>query len=169
MKLYTKQGDKGTTSLMNGIKVSKDDERMELLGTIDELSSHIGMAKAIAGPELIDRLSKVQGELIQMMAKIADPHNPKYAFTDEQILFLENTIDRVENAFPREKKFVLYGGCELSARLDLARTVARRAERRFFKVSKGYNTDSKALQYINRLSDYLYIEARYADYQKGGK
>ena len=169
MKLYTKQGDKGTTSLMNGIKVSKDDERMELLGTIDELSSHIGMAKAIAGPELIDRLSKVQGELIQMMAKIADPHNPKYAFTDEQILFLENTIDRVENAFPREKKFVLYGGCELSARLDLARTVARRAERRFFKVSKGYNTDSKALQYINRLSDYLYIEARYADYRLGGK
>lgn len=169
MKLYTKQGDSGTTSLMNGIKVSKDDERMELLGTIDELSSHIGLAKVMADSELTDRLSKVQGELIQMMAKIADPRNPKYSFTDEQVLFLENTIDRVENAFPREKKFVLYGGCELSARLDLARTVARRAERRFFKVSKGYNTDPKALQYINRLSDYLYIEARYADYRKGGK
>lgn len=169
MKLYTKQGDSGTTSLMNGIKVSKDDERMELLGTIDELSSHIGLAKVMADSELMDRLSKVQGELIQIMAKIADPRNPKYNFTDEQILFLENTIDRAEHAFPREKKFVLYGGCELSARLDLARTVARRAERRFFKVSKGYNTDPKALQYMNRLSDYLYIEARYADYRKGGE
>lgn len=164
MKLYTKQGDKGTTSLMNGIKVSKDDVRMELLGTIDELSSHIGLAKAIAGVELRDRLTKVQGELMQIMAKIADARNPKYAMTEEQVLFLESTIDRLENAFPREKKFVLYGGCELSARLDLARTVARRAERRFFQVSKGYNTDPRALQYINRLSDYLYIEARYADY-----
>ena len=164
MKLYTKQGDGGMSSLMHGVKVSKSDERLELLGTIDELNSHIGLAKAIAGTELCDRLSKVQGELMQIMAKIADTRNPKYAMTEEQILFLENTIDRLENAFPREKKFVLYGGCELSARLDLARTVARRVERRFFKVSKGYNTDPRALQYINRLSDYLYIEARYADY-----
>jgi cob(I)alamin adenosyltransferase len=80
-------------------------------------------------------------------------------------VYLENTIDRVENAFPRKKEFVLYGGSELSARLDVARAVARRAERRFWKVAKGYNTDAKALQYMNRLADYLYIEARYADYK----
>ena len=163
MKLYTGQGDSGTASLMNGIKVSKDDDRMELLGTIDELSSHIGLAKVIAGFELTERLSKIQGELMQIMAKIADPRNPNYTVTDEQILFLEHAIDRIESAFERDKKFVLYGGCELSARLDLARCVARRAERRFVKVRRGYNTDAKALQYINRLSDYLYIEARYAD------
>lgn len=169
MKLYTKQGDSGMTSLMNGIKVSKHDERMELLGTIDELSSHIGLAKVTAGQEIQNRLSKIQGELIQMMAKIADPRNSKYSFTEEQVLYLENAIDRLENAFPREKKFVLYGGCELSARLDVARTVARRAERRFWKVSKSYNTDAKALQYMNRLSDYLYIEARYADYKASAR
>lgn len=169
MKLYTKQGDSGTTSLMNGMRVPKYDDRMELLGTIDELSSHIGLAKVIAEPELKDRLSKIQGELIQMMAKIADSGNAKYSFTEEQISYLERVIDKLEQGFPRRKEFVLYGGCELSARLDVARTIARRAERRFFKVSKGYNTDAKALQYINRLSDYLYIEARYADYRMGGR
>lgn len=164
MKLYTKQGDRGETTLMNGIKVSKDDARMELLGTIDELSSHIGLAKVVAEREVQDRLSKIQGELIQMMAKVADPGNTKYTFTEEMVFYLERTIDQLENAFPRQKQFVLYGGCELSARLDVARAVARRAERRFWKVAKGYNTDPKALQYMNRLADYLYIEARYADY-----
>ena len=169
MKLYTKQGDNGTTSLMNGIKVSKYDDRMELLGTIDELSSHIGLAKVVAGAELSASLSKIQGELMQMMAKIADPLNPKYSFTEDQVLYLEKAIDRLENSFPRKKEFVLYGGCELSARLDVARTIARRAERRFWKAGKAYCTDPKALQYINRLSDYLYIEARYADYQASGQ
>lgn len=169
MKLYTKQGDSGMTSLMNGIKVAKQDERMELLGTIDELSSHIGLAKVVAEQELQNRLSKIQGELIQMMAKIADPRNPEFSFKEEQILYLEKTIDHLEGSFPRKKEFVLYGGCELSARLDVARAVARRAERRFWKVAKAYNTDAKALQYMNRLADYLYIEARHADYRASGK
>ena len=151
------------------MKVAKYDDRMELLGTIDELSSHIGLAKVVADPEIKDRLSKIQEELIQVMAKIADPGNKKYCLVDEQVLYLERTIDQLEQSFQRRREFVLYGGCELSARLDVARTIARRAERRFVKVSKGYNTDSKALEYMNRLSDYLYIEARYADYRMGGK
>ena len=98
MNIYTKNGDRGTTSLMNGISVSKAD-------------------------------------------------------------------DRIENSFPRIKDFVLYGGCELSARLDVARAVTRRAERRFRKVEQNYGADAKAVQYINRLSDYLYMCARYADYK----
>lgn len=165
MGLYTRQGDGGMTSLMNGSRVSKCDERMELMGTIDELSSHIGLAKVVADSELKDRLSKIQGELIQMMAKIADYRNSDYNFSEEQILYLEQQIDRLENSFPRKKEFVLYGGCELSARLDVARAVARRAERRFWRAKRTYPTDAKALQYMNRLADYLYIEARYAEYQ----
>ena len=102
---------------------------------------------------------------MQIMAKIADPRNTDYSLKDEQILYLEQNIDRLENGFPRRKEFVLYGGCELSARLDVARATTRRAERRFWKVAKGYQTDRKALQYMNRLADYLYVEARYADYQ----
>lgn len=165
MGLYTRQGDGGMTSLMNGSRVSKCDERMELMGTIDELSSHIGLAKVVADPELKDRLSKIQGELIQMMAKIADYRNSDYNFSEEQIIYLEEQIDCLENSFPRKKEFVLYGGCELSARLDVARAVARRAERRFWRVKRTYQADAKALQYMNRLADYLYIEARYAEYQ----
>lgn len=165
MKIYTKNGDSGKTSLMNGISVSKSDDRIELLGTIDELSSNIGLAKVIADQSLSGRLSQIQKELIQMMAGIADPRNLDYRFTKEETLALEEEIDRLESLFPRTKEFILYGGCEQSARLDVARAVARRAERRFRKVAQNYGADSKALQYMNRLSDYLYIAARYADYK----
>ncbi len=170
MKIYTKTGDGGTTSLMNGVRVSKSDDRIELLGIIDELSSHMGLAKVVAEDAVKETLSKIQSELIGIMAGIADPRDQKYKVKEEQITFLEKEIDRIEGSFQREMKFVLYGGCEASARLDVARAVARRAERCFRKVSLRYGADKNALQYVNRLSDFLYISARYADYlweQKG--
>lgn len=169
MSIYTKQGDTGKTSLMNGVSVSKSDDRIELVGTIDELNSAIGLAKVIAGPQLQNALSQRQKELMQMMSGIADPRNPEYRFTKEEVLILEEAIDQMEDSFPRAKEFVLYGGCEQSARLDMARAVARRAERRFRKVAQNYGADPKALQYLNRLSDYLYIAARYADYLASAK
>lgn len=165
MKVYTKTGDGGNTSLANGISVSKADDRIELVGTIDELNSFIGLAKVLADPQLSDRLSHIQRCLMQIMAGIADPRNLDYRFQQEETLGLEEEIDRLESSFPRIKDFVLYGGCELSARLDVARAVARRSERRFRKVTQNYGSDAKAVQYINRLADYLYIAARYADYQ----
>lgn len=164
MNIYTKNGDTGQTSLMNGISVSKADDRIELLGTIDELSSHIGLAKVIANDTLQKQLSLIQKDLIQLMAGIADPRNLDYRFTKEKTLALEEEIDSMEDSFPRAKEFILYGGCEQSARLDVARAVARRAERRFRKVAQNYGANNIALQYLNRLSDYLYIAARYADY-----
>lgn len=165
MKIYTKNGDKGTTSLMNGISVSKSDDRIELVGTIDELSSHIGLAKVLSDGELKDFLSHIQRNLIQIMAGVADPRDLNFRFSSDETDALEQAIDEIEQAFPRAKEFVLYGGCELSARLDVARAVARRAERRFRKVAQNYGADAKAVQYINRLSDYLYVCARYADYK----
>lgn len=164
MKLYTKRGDCGNTMLLNE-EVSKCDERIELLGTLDELSSHVGLAKVVGTHEIRIRLSKIQEELIQMMAAVADNEDTRYGFRQEQTFELEKIIDDLERMFPREKKLVLYGGCELSARLDVARAVARRAERTYWQLSKTYQTDNNALQYLNRLSDYLYIEARYADYR----
>lgn len=165
MKVYTKNGDRGTTSLMNGLSVSKSDDRIELLGTIDELSSCIGLAKVLSDAESKEELSHIQRNLIQIMAGIADPRDLNYRFSQEETTALEHAIDEMEAAFPRVKEFVLYGGCELSARLDFARAVARRAERRFRRVSQNYGSDAKAVQYINRLSDYLYICARYTDYK----
>lgn len=170
MKIYTKTGDRGTTSLMNGISVSKSDDRIELVGTIDELNSHIGLAKVLADAQLKEQLSHIQRNLMQIMAGVADPRNLDYRFSADETAALEEVIDRLENSFPRVKDFVLYGGCEQSARLDVARAVARRAERRFRKVEQNYGADAKAVQYINRLSDYLYMCARYADHRvKSGK
>ena len=153
------------TSLMHGVKVSKSDERMELLGTIDELNSHIGLAKVAADPQLKEKLSLLQQELMTLMAGIAAPRDMKYKVKEEQIARLESEIDAMEETFERVKRFVLYGGCECSARLDLARAVARRAERVFQRVYQRFGADLMAKKYLNRLSDYLYMLARFADHQ----
>ena len=163
MKLYTGTGDTGMTSLLNETKVSKADDRIELLGTIDELSSNIGLAKVVVKEEQKRELSAIQQVLLTVMAGIADSANADFRVNNEQI---ESQIDKIENAFPREKKFILYGDCEASARLDVARSVARRAERCFKRVELQYHVDKKAMQYMNRLSDYLYIMARYEDYKE---
>ena len=167
MKVYTKKGDGGNTSLANGMSVSKADGRIELVGTIDELNSYIGHAKVLSEERLKNNLTGIQRNLMKIMAAVADPRNLDYRMTTEETVYLETQIDELEAAFPRTKDFVLYGGCELSARLDIARAVTRRAERRFRKVAQNYGADAKAMQYVNRLADYLYIEARYADHQTG--
>ena len=164
MKIYTKNGDGGYTSLLNNSRVSKSDDRIELLGCIDELSSHLGLAKVASDDVLKADLSKIQGVLIKLMAGVASSGSGKYKMSDE-IVFLEDKIDFMENAFPREKAFVLFGGCELSARLDVARAVARRAERQFCRASRFYGLDCEAQKYMNRLADYLYVCARYADFK----
>ena len=167
MKVYTKKGDGGNTSLANGMSVSKADDRIELVGTIDELNSYIGHAKVLSEERLKNNLTGIQRNLMKIMAAVADPRNLDYRMTTEETVYLETQIDELEAAFPRTKDFVLYGGCELSARLDIARAVTRRAERRFRKVAQNYGADAKAMQYVNRLADYLYIVARYADHQTG--
>ena len=167
MKVYTKKGDRGNTSLANGMSVSKSDDRIELVGTIDELNSYIGHAKVISETRLNSSLTEIQRILMKIMAGVADPRNLDYRMTVQETSALEEKIDELEASFPRVKDFVLYGGCELSARLDIARAVTRRAERRFRKVSQNYGADAHAMQYMNRLADYLYIEARYADHQAG--
>lgn len=164
MNIYTKQGDAGKTSLANGVKIPKYDERIELNGIIDELCSHLGLVKAALGADQKEKAASVQRNLMKIMAAVADPGNSDYAFPAAETVQLENKINELEGAFPREKAFVLYGGCELSARLDVARAVARRAERRFAKVDQIYGADREAMRYMNRLSDFLYVWARYEDY-----
>ncbi len=169
MKIYTRKGDKGKTSLINEVEVSKSDERIELLGTIDELSAAIGFAKVIMPEDIKEELSKIQKELMFIMAGIADSNNPMYQVDEDEIHELEEKIDYIETQFEREKKLVLCGECEESARLDLARVAARKTERCFWKVQKEYELDILAIQYMNRLSDYFYILARFEDYKKNKK
>lgn len=163
MKIYTKKGDGGMTALADGKPISKNDERIELLGAIDELSSYLGLAKSISDDSIKNKLSQLQCELTTIMAGIADPKNSEFFIKEEQILTLESEIDGLENKASRDKCFVLYGSSELSARLDVARAVSRRAERHFYNVAKKHETDKNALIYMNRLSDYLYMLARIND------
>lgn len=169
MKIYTKKGDNGRTSLLNGLGVLKSDERIELLGTIDELNSHIGFAKVLAEEPMKEELGHIQCNLIQIMAGVADSMKREYKMDEKETEKLETWMDRMDETagLSKEFKFVLYGGCEQSARLDVARAVARRAERQFYRTAKHYITDKKAMKYINRLSDYLYVCARYMDYRSG--
>lgn len=162
MKLYTKQGDKGETSLANGERVLKTDERIELLGSIDELCSFIGLAKPLCSDAFCKMLSERQKELMQMMAVIAEADG--VVFDGQKASeALEREMDRLtEDACPWSG-FVLYGANELSARLDVARSVARRAERCYCRTIRHFSQSDTSLQYLNRLSDYLYLLARKAE------
>ena len=169
MNIYTKGGDKGTTSLVHTKNVSKSDDRIQLVGTIDELTSHIGLVKSmLTDPDMIQNLEKIQSTLITLMAGIADPYKRDYRISDEETSFLEAEIDRLEGLFDRPKKFILPGGSRLSAETDVARTVARRGERVLAAVSVKFGADNGAIKYMNRLADYLYILARYIDAREMG-
>ena len=164
MNIYTKSGDKGTTDLVRTKNVSKSDDRIQLVGTIDELTSHLGLVKTMMEDEdAIAVLEKIQRRLITIMAGVADPYNRDYKIEDAPVETLEQEIDRLEGLFQRPKEFILPGANRLSAELDIARTVARRAERALAAVSVKFGADNGTKKYMNRLADYLYVLARYID------
>ena len=164
MNIYTKGGDKGMTDLVHTKNVSKSDDRIQLVGTIDELTSHIGLVKTMLNDgDILHFLEKIQKTLIKVMAGVADPYNREYKIHDEKTELLEEEIDRMEGLFNRPKEFILPGACRLSAEIDVARTVARRAERALAAVSVKFGSDTRTKKYMNRLADYLYLLARYAD------
>ena len=164
MNIYTKGGDKGMTDLVHTKNVSKSDDRIQLVGTIDELTSHIGLVKTMLNDgDILHFLEKIQKTLIKVMAGVADPYNREYKIHDEKTELLEEEIDRMEGLFNRPKEFILPGACRLSAEFDVARTVARRAERALAAVSVKFGSDTGTKKYMNRLADYLYLLARYAD------
>ena len=164
MSIYTKGGDKGTTNLVHTKNVSKSDDRIQLEGTIDELTSHIGVVKTmVSDGDTIRFLEKIQENLITVMAGVADPYNREYKINDDKTEFLEEEIDRLEALFNRPKQFILPGACRLSAEIDVTRTVARRAERALAAVSVKFGSDTGTKKYMNRLADYLYVLARYED------
>jgi ATP:cob(I)alamin adenosyltransferase len=169
-KLYTKTGDNGTTSLAKIQNVAKDDDRVELLGIIDEFTSHLGVAKTmITKEELKAQLEDIQKNLMTIMAGIADSYNQEYKLKEDIITEIEQEIDRVEALFPRPKRFVLPGENPISAQLDVARTVVRRAERQMNTVDRKFSMDKNAKRYFNRLADYLYVNARYIDFLNENK
>lgn len=170
MNIYTKGGDKGTTSLVHTKNLSKSDDRIHLVGTIDELTSHIGLVRTLlSDQESLSLLVKVQERLIRIMAGVADPYNREYRMEEDCTQALEAAIDHLESSFDRPKKFILPGGSRVSAELDITRAVARRAERVMAAVGVKFGADQGAKRYLNRLADYLYMLARYEDAKAAGQ
>ena len=165
MSIYTANGDKGTTNLVHTKNVSKSDDRIQLVGTIDELNSHLGLIKTMMSEaDDIRFIENIQRTLNAVCSGVADPFNREFRTEDDRTGQLEEEISRLEELFhcPEEEN-ILPGSSRLSAELDIARAVARRAERDLAAVSVKFGADNGAKKYMNRLSDYLYIMARYME------
>jgi len=170
MKLYTRTGDKGQTSLIGG-RVAKDDARVEAYGTLDELNAFVGQAAALAirHPELqalAEQLETIMQELFDCGSDLAyaDEKQPVYKLTDEPAQRLEAWIDEWVAQAPEITRFILPGGSEPSAALHVCRTVCRRAERRIVTLTAaGHPVNDEVLAYVNRLSDYMFAAARAAN------
>jgi cob(I)alamin adenosyltransferase len=169
-KIYTRGGDAGETSLGDGSRVSKLDARIAAYGTVDELNAVVGVVVAGGCPDTIGEvLRRVQNELFDLGADLSVPieHEARLRVTQEQVDRLEDECDRFNAELPELKSFVLPGGSEAAARLHVARTVCRRAEREALVAAGAYDVNPLALVYLNRLSDLLFILARAANAADG--
>jgi cob(I)alamin adenosyltransferase len=172
MKLYTRTGDAGETSLFDNSRVSKADARIDAYGEVDELGAWIGLVLAShADPEVSRTLAQIQLDLFAVGAQLADPAKKiagrviKAFLSDADVARLEGEIDRYEVGLPPLTRFLLAGGSPAGAALHVARTVCRRAERRI--VGLAPPVDPILLRYINRLSDLLFVLARAANQRAG--
>ncbi|MEO1968806.1 MAG: cob(I)yrinic acid a,c-diamide adenosyltransferase [Sphingomonadaceae bacterium] len=173
-KIYTRTGDDGTTGLVDGSRVAKHAARMEAIGAVDEANSALGFAAlAVDGEGQAADLARMQNDLFDLGADIAtpgddfEPSEMVLRIVAEQVDWLERTIDTANERLEPLTSFILPGGCELAARLHLARASARRAERAMTALAASEPVNPQALAYINRLSDCLFVLARLAN--DGGK
>ncbi|MFO1135729.1 MAG: cob(I)yrinic acid a,c-diamide adenosyltransferase [Rhodoblastus sp.] len=176
-KIYTRTGDDGTTALVSGGRRSKADLRVEAYGAIDETNASIGLARvalAESEPELVAMLARIQNDLFDLGADLATPADAPRAdgalrIVQSQVDRLEREIDDLNAELQPLKSFILPGGSAAAAALHLARTIARRAERVMVALaaSPGEAVEEPAMRYVNRLSDFLFVAARWAN-QKGG-
>jgi cob(I)alamin adenosyltransferase len=178
VKIYTRTGDSGTTGLYGGVRVAKDAARVEAYGTLDELNACLGMAAAALDPAhdaVIALLARLQSELFDLGWELSTPaEQVREAIaarvpttTAAQVEALEREIDRCEDQLEPLRTFILPGGSQAAAALHLARTVARRAERRVVSLAAQEPLNPEIVRYLNRLSDLLFVLARTANRLQG--
>lgn len=172
MKIYTKTGDDGTTSLYSGGRVVKTHLRVEAYGTVDELSAAIGVARAQkAASQTAEWLAEIQNQLFRLGADLATPADAAsqhvVRIDADAIEWLETKIDHMSGELPELKAFILPGGSTVAAQLHVARTVCRRAERDAVKLGQNEPIGDFVVQYLNRLSDFLFTLARWENHQAG--
>jgi cob(I)alamin adenosyltransferase len=179
-KIYTKTGDEGETSLLGGKRVSKSCVEMEVIGELDELNAALGIVLSLRGPasggdetipQLVNFLQSIQRDLFKIGSEIASLQTPLNEniekIGENKIVELENKIDEFWSELPELKSFILPGGSAVGAHLHLARTVCRRAERRLVAFGKSTPVRPELYKYLNRLSDYLFVAARWVNYKEG--
>lgn len=165
-KVYTRTGDKGQTSIVGGFRVSKASERLEAYGTVDELSSHLGLlASMLVEGEYHDMIIRIQNNLFNVCTNLATDQSKTELYdsaklTDGEIELLESEVDRMMKLLPERQGFILPGGTQTAAQAHVCRTVCRRAERRIVALSEVAEISPETLQYVNRLSDYLFVLAK---------
>lgn len=166
-KIYTRTGDDGSTGLGNGVRVRKDDLRVEAYGAVDEANSAVGIVLATPLPEPVRNcLIEIQHDLFDLGGELCIPGHR--IIRAEHVLRLENTLDHFNEALPPLKDFILPGGGLAAASCHLARTICRRAERRCWSLAYVEAVAPEALQYLNRLSDLLFVIARVLARQEQG-
>ena len=172
MKIYTRTGDAGDTSLFDGTRVRKADARVDAYGEVDELNAWLGLVRAAGLDSDLDaELTRIQRDLFALGARLADPaakiaqRVTKADLSDDDVTRLEQLIDRLETELPPLRRFILAGGSAAGAALHVARTVCRRAERRIVALEPPL--DAVLLRYVNRLSDLLFVLARAANRRAG--
>lgn len=170
-RVYTKTGDAGETSLVDGSRVSKSDPRVAAYGDVDELNSLLGLARVgLQDQQLVEALGKIQNELFVVGADLASPLTIQVPRVDEEhIAEMEQLIDALLEELEPLLEFILPGGAQFGATLHLARCVARRAERVIVALTAHDEINPHALTYLNRLSDLLFVMARAANHRAGVK
>ena len=177
-KVYTRTGDKGMTDLVGGVRISKTDPRLEAYGTTDELSSHLGLLAAMMAndehplEEERQMLVRCQNNLFIIGSYLAidQSQTPLYDFArlpDDETTLLEERIDQLMTTLPEKQGFVLPGGTASAAQCHVCRTVCRRAERRILELAQHAHVDDYIPQYVNRLSDYLFVLAKIINFNAG--
>jgi cob(I)alamin adenosyltransferase len=168
-KIYTRTGDDGSTGLVDGSRTSKDNPRMAAIGDVDELNSQLGVAAVAASGEMLANIRKIQNDLFDLGADLATPGDDftpsdmTLRIVAAQVARLESDIDAMNADMAPLTSFILPGGNPLAAALHVARAVARRAERSLVAARRDVPINPEAQRYINRLSDWLFVAARYAN------
>jgi len=172
MKIYTRTGDKGDTALFGGGRVPKHHLRVEAYGTIDEVNSALGLARAAGGSEGVDEwLKQVQSQLFHLGSDLATPLDAKVDWIErvsaDDVAWLENSIDQMTDELEPLSRFILPGGTMAAAHIHLARAICRRAERLMTALHESEDIGQHTLPYVNRLSDWLFTLARYENMRAG--
>lgn len=172
-KVYTRTGDKGTTSLVGGVRIKKSDPRLDAYGTVDELSAHLGLLAAMmTGDDNRQTIIRIQNNLFNVCTHLATdqsqtPLYPSAHLAEGEVAFLEQEVDRLMKLLPERQGFVLPGGTPTAAQAHVARTVCRRAERRIAALAEVAVVGEEMQQYVNRLSDYLFVLAKIINFNSG--